>query len=525
MPGWPVMMSELCNYEMIEVCTNIDLRYLRMLHRRIRELEATCIKAGVSVPAFGGENIGEDHSMTDSGQPADSPGTVNQNMSSTMLDGQAQQSPISQAGRSHPMHNAAHVYCSPRKETEVYPNTPFELDSNVTGMGAISSVDEDGRPANEYFGSSSTVSLMRLLTGDANPRPSVQAHATAGETPRRPGRMEQLSALTHAVPTPLSRFQVDEFLLPPRDLADHLLDCFWDRVYCLYPFFHRQSFQDAYDNLWISRSQPAKPLTDLDIGLGNKNHSDPRSIIFICALNMIFALGCHFADIPDHEREAVAHTFFVRAKKFIGLDMLDIRTVGTVQTLLLTVLFLQSTPYPHRCWQSIGVACRLAQGLGLHEAQPDESQHPLEREIHRRTWHGCVMMDTFVSMTYGRPTMTSHLSNVPLPECPVPGPGDEHSPSIMAFYIATIELYRVLDSILSDVYETWRSRDSMTPVGSTRRNGGSSGLDVIIGLEDKLFQYESNLPLFLSWTRPSVPVIEAQKQLVLRRQRNVLHAR
>lgn len=150
------MMSELCNYEMIQVCTNIDLRYLRMLHRRIRELEATCIKAGVSVPAFGGENIGEDHSMTDSGQRADSPGTVNQNMSSTTLDGQAQQSPISQAGRSHPMHNAAHVYCSPRKETEVYPNTPFELDSNVTGMGAISSVDEDGRPANEYFGSSST---------------------------------------------------------------------------------------------------------------------------------------------------------------------------------------------------------------------------------------------------------------------------------------------------------------------------------------------------------------------------------
>jgi hypothetical protein len=95
----------------------------------------------------------------------------------------------------------------------------------------------------------------------------------------------------------------------------------------------------------------------------------------------------------------------------------------------------------------------------------------------------------------------------------------------MAFYIATIELYRVLDSILSDVYETWRGRGSTTPVGSTRRNGGSSGLDVIIGLEDKLFQYESNLPSFLSWTRPSTPVLVAQKQSVLRRQRNVLHAR
>ncbi|KAL5355585.1 fungal-specific transcription factor domain-containing protein [Aspergillus floccosus] len=495
-----------------------------MLHRRIRELEETCIKAGVAVPAFGGERIGEDLSMSDNGQTSDSPELVNQSLLSTSLDGQAQQSPMGQAAMPHPMNNRTPANCSPRTQTGVYPNTPFELDSNVTGMGAIRSVDEDGRPANEYFGSSSTVSLMRLVAGDVGTRRSAHAHGTFRETPTRLGRREQLSSLAHGVSAPPSQFQVEEFLLPPRDLADHLLDCFWDRVYCLYPFFDRKSFQDAYDNLWISRNQPAKPLSDLDIGLGNKNHSDPRSIVFICALNMIFALGCHFADIPVHEREGVAHTFFLRGKKFVGLDMLNIRTVGTVQAFLVSVLFLQSTPYPHRCWQAIGVACRLAQGLGLHEAQPDECQHPLEREIQRRTWHGCVMMDTFVSMTYGRPTMTSHLSNVHLPECSGPGLGDEHSPSIMAFYLASIKLYRILDSILSDVYRAWRSRASMTPVGTKTRHGSHGGIDAIIELEEKLFQYESNLPSFLSWTTPSTPAVDPQHQVLLKRQRNVLHA-
>lgn len=178
-------------------------------------------------------------------------------------------------------------------------------------------------------------------------------------------------------------------------MADHLLDCFWDRVYCLYPFFDHPSFQDAYEDLWMPGSQPSqkKHLSPLNIGLGNVSNSGTHSTVFVCALNMIFAIGCHFADIPVVEREAVAHSFFQRAKQHIGLDMLDIRTIGVVQTLLVTTLYLQSTPYPHRCWNLIGVACRLAQGLGLHEAKQYEFKDVLEQEIQRRTWHGCVMMD------------------------------------------------------------------------------------------------------------------------------------
>ncbi|KAB8263705.1 fungal-specific transcription factor domain-containing protein [Aspergillus pseudonomiae] len=497
-------------------------QYLRMLHHRIRELEETCTKAGVPVPAFGGESL-MDNSLTAENDSGDASGLLDQAILSTTTSAQAQQhSPThhTEPARSHPVN--AHVYSPPVTETEIYPSTPFEPHSNVTGMGAISSVDESGRPVNEYFGSSSAVSLMRLLAKGSGRPHSTTIRNIAEQTPSPLSRREEMSSLTQGAGAPQSKFQVDELLLPPRDLADHLLDCFWDRIYCLYPFFHRQSLQDAYDNLWIGREQPTKPLSNLDIGLGNKNHSGSRSIVFICALNIIFALGCHFADMPVHEREAAAHTFFLRAKRFIGLDILDICSVGTVQCLLLAGLFLQSTPYPHRCWHSIGVACRVAQGLGLHEAQLDDNVHPLEQEIQRLTWHGCVMMDMFVSMTYGRPTMTSHLPSVPLPACSEAGSGEDQSPSVMVFYIATIELYRILDSILSDVYQVWWSKSSATPGGPIAKQGG---LDVIISLEEKLFEYESNLPSFLNWTKPMTPTTMSAKQLILRRQRNVLHAR
>lgn len=188
-------------------------------------------------------------------------------------------------------------------------------------------------------------------------------------------------------------YRFDDFTLPPRMLADHLLKCFFDKIYILYPFFHRPAFEAAYRNVWRGEDDPYIPLTDLQIGLGSSSESGPRSIVFHCALNLMFALGCQFADIHPEEVEPAAQSFFLRAKRFIGLDFLDINTLGVVQTLLITALFLQSSPFPSRCWNSVGVACRIALGLGLHGSNTLAKLSPLESDIRWRAWHGCVMMD------------------------------------------------------------------------------------------------------------------------------------
>ncbi|GFF89331.1 activator of stress genes 1 [Aspergillus lentulus] len=81
--------------------------------------------------------------------------------------------------------------------------------------------------------------------------------------------------------------------------------------------------------------------------------------------------------------------------------------------------------------------------------------------------------------------MTSHLPSVPLPGTEE----EEHSsstPSPMAVYISTIELYRILDSILSDIYQAWPGRSSP---GSKRHTTNHGRLDIIIELEKKLFEY------------------------------------
>jgi hypothetical protein len=53
--------------------------------------------------------------------------------------------------------------------------------------------------------------------------------------------------------------------------------------------------------------------------------------------------------------------------------------------------FLQSTNRPNRCWNVVGMAIRIAQGLGLHVESTGGDL--VERETRRRIWWGCVLMD------------------------------------------------------------------------------------------------------------------------------------
>ncbi|TQB69102.1 hypothetical protein MPDQ_002360 [Monascus purpureus] len=213
--------------------------------------------------------------------------------------------------------------------------------------------------------------------------------------------------------------------------------------------------QTAYKNLRCNTQEQAE-LSELNIGLGSAFDSNANPLVLYNALNIMFALGCHFSNDLGPEREELARSFFHRSERLVCLSFLNIGSIGIVQVLLIVALYLQSTSYTGRCWFSIGIACRIAQGLGLHEATVQDSSTLLETEIRRRTWHGCVIIDLIVSMTFGRPSMTSHIPPVPLPSTVSDsellsdsnGRAGGVGYSLMTFYVSTIELYGILDSIL-----------------------------------------------------------------------------
>ncbi|CAG7951477.1 unnamed protein product [Penicillium salamii] len=554
---------EQCVYKIDNARSASNDEYLKILHERIRELEETCTKGGVAVPPAPSQN-GDEASESQMDEDVDLDPLDTQSRTSAAAEGLLGlgSTPVGPGSTSIPatspfqppklpaqrnISDTEDIYRTPRasqlssdatrpRAGSIYPSPSISSHGNVTAMGAISVPEDDpgtdSPREQQYYGNSSVASFMRLA-GEPMPLQSYMSALREGKN-EAPLTQGSETGLWRDLGHPSVDLRFDDFSLPPRSLADHLLECYWDRVHCLFPFFHRPSFEQAYENLWGSNKSPKPELPQLNIGLGGAYDCGPNSIVFHCALNCIFALGCHFSDIPPSEREAAVYSFFLRAKRFVNLDLLDIGTIGVVQTLLIVSLLLQSTPYPNRCWNAIGLACRAGQGLGLHETTTHSSWKPLETEIRRRTWHSCVIMDMIVSMTHGRPSMTSHISPVPLPEmgiksqasdpCELSGQPCDHKMGYLTFYVSTIELYKILESILSEVYNAWQTRSNSNQASSPRSSKICS-LDVLMELDDRLSAYEANVPSPLNWTNEPLQHSGSGGISIFKRQQNVLRAR
>ncbi len=65
--------------------------------------------------------------------------------------------------------------------------------------------------------------------------------------------------------------------------------------------------------------------------------------------------------------------------------------------------YLTGTQKSVQTWKTHGQAVRAAFQLGLHSSDLARIFSPLEQEIRKKTWYGCVVLDRTLSMTFGRP--------------------------------------------------------------------------------------------------------------------------
>ncbi|KAI9776645.1 MAG: hypothetical protein M1839_009451 [Geoglossum umbratile] len=396
------------------------------------------------------------------------------------------------------------------------------------------------------FSSSLTASLMKQVgsatySGAGHPdghtylQPAHLAPTTASSgLAVKPVRPNPIAMLCEERPS----LKLEDYALPPRPFADHLISQYWTMCATLYPFLHKPTFYLAYEMLWASDRENIELVVSPGAGLGNATDGGPDTSIFYCALNTMFAIGCQFSDIPIKDRSRVANTFFQRSKQLLHLDILSSGSISLVQTLLLVTQYLQCTPYPTRCWNSVGIASRVAQGLGLHLEKSAKRLPSLELEVRRRTWYGCETLEMVVSMTLGRPATTPYRSSVPLPtaiddEYLEPGayncvqPADEFSR--LNFFVEAIKLYKILGNILSSVYEPWidgAGRMGSDPAGFEHLQS-SKGFDMIMSLDSALMRFQSEVPALLKSPNSGVSTskLNSEDPDTLKRQANVLHAR
>ncbi|KAL2009964.1 hypothetical protein VTN00DRAFT_5771 [Thermoascus crustaceus] len=510
--------QELCKYPMEIPKLSSQRQYIEILQERIRQLEEICrVRDSLPSPARSNDRTVQSRSLP----PPDPRHT--DSLSTLLLPTPKHQDSLGAEPNSSLLsrHRDGENAAADREPSSAgvelldgFRNQdgsrygPEELDeqSPINAMGATSLVPGEIQSASEdFYGKSSAASFFNQVqeaffrhSGEHNP-------FSLSESPSSGGSWKTVVGNSLSEPfNPTSSSKLKDYSLPPRALADHLLD--------------------AYRRLWRPDNEVKGSDAPSGVGLGASDC--PRSV-FYCALNTIFALGSQFSEESFAERAAMSGTFFNRSRRLLQIDILDHGNLALVQTLLIMAQYLQSTNLPSRCWNVVGFACRVAHSLGLHLNHGDDKKCTLHQEIRRRTWYGCVVLDAVLSMTLGRPTVTSHDTTVPLPStiddenlsadssnCVQPA----NVFSRTTFFVQAIKLYRILDKILSKIYKPWNEATRGTTTDEERVH--ISRVDVIIQLDAELTNFETNLPDALHWSRGA-----QNRDGILLRQTNVLHAR
>ncbi|KAH8594525.1 fungal-specific transcription factor domain-containing protein [Bisporella sp. PMI_857] len=396
----------------------------------------------------------------------------------------------------------------------------------------VSSVCHKNSPqeSTQYYGDSSGIAFMRAIRhvlGNGVQGDFVEDTTSSGDRLNLVGFDKSVrSELLKLLPKfEGPRLRPELFALPSRSLSDTLLENYWTRVYPLYPFVHRPTFELAYAMLWNPTGSEALLVQESDAGLGNMTDAGPASQTFYCALNMMLALGSQFLDVSVSERNDIATMFDQRSKNLLVVDMMDRGSIAIIQTLLLSGQFLQSTFYPQRCWNGIGVACRIAQGLGLHVDQSPLQISPLGQEMRRRVWYACMMLDMSASMTMGRPLMIMHKfsTSPPSPMKDENFKSDPRGAAAIGLFLERIKLSEILGIILTTIYDQNISNTN-TSAANAKYLQTPIEIDALLEMDKKLTKFQTGLPTELQWAQdgeklrhspgPSVGNLEMQSNFL-----------
>jgi hypothetical protein len=306
--------------------------------------------------------------------------------------------------------------------------------------------------------------------------------------------------------------------LPPKQLADSLLDAYFARVHRLYPFVHEQTFRLEYERVYLR--QDSEGLADC-------------RPVSIALLFMVFAHGAEFCkSTSDIEAVGLAAGFVDRAKRIVFAQIFRQESLELVQSLLLMCQYLQSTLELNQCWSLVGLMIRTAISLGLHfNPTATEDLTTIDKEVRKRVWWGCFMVDRTLSMKLGRPPsiLSATAFDVDLPldvddqyisaDLITPRQPD-YRPSLMLFFTHTIQQGRIIEKVLHELYRP--GPNLVKDAGKSLLKQTSTDSRLIgqtVLLDGELLSWWNSAPAHLR-DRPDIPdgpEFEAQ--------RNVLYAR
>ncbi|KAJ5677468.1 transcriptional regulatory protein GAL4 [Penicillium maclennaniae] len=315
----------------------------------------------------------------------------------------------------------------------------------IDGMGAINFTDEEDCG---FFGPSSNIAFLRHISraiarGNAH-TPAVPSLSSPGQTG---GGMLNVSRSrpsedSRSREQALSKNEVNIFALPSEDRTWSLIQIYFEKTGQLLPFIHEASFCETYFRM---RADNFKRVRRTWLGL----------------LNIVLAISTSLhteGDLPAGRRIEESDVYYQRANGLCDRDSKRNATLEMVQYLLVLGQYLQGTQKSVQAWTTHGLAISAAFQLGLHSPEANRRFSPLDSEIRKRTWYGCILLDRTLSMTFGRPCTIpeSYVKlELPLQDMQVLSstPKKETCQHLDGwFFTAAIKLYVVMFNVLDTCY-------------------------------------------------------------------------
>ncbi|KAL7268301.1 hypothetical protein RUND412_009080 [Rhizina undulata] len=202
----------------------------------------------------------------------------------------------------------------------------------------------------------------------------------------------------------ISGGQVDPFTLPPKELADELLNAFFVTIHSSFPIVLKQLFMKQYEAFFQCFYPPG---------------SSKR---WLAMLNLMFAIGALYGREVDaswkEETESGHLKYFARAR-ILSLDegsIFEMADLQQVQVIGLAGVYLVASNQTNRAWNVIGLAIRYAQTLGLNLRNDVPDLDEVEKEMRIRMWYSLYSMEHLLCLMTGRPSAIQDRDcSVPIP--------------------------------------------------------------------------------------------------------------
>jgi transcriptional regulatory protein GAL4 len=264
--------------------------------------------------------------------------------------------------------NEQHVVEGRNSESGLSPeksNTSEDVEEEsiaMDGMASLTIGDSEGG----YLGASSGAAMLRLI----DPR------AANASTPRKKSSRVPSDRVSRGDETwPEVLYEQPD---PNRHIVDTMIDAYFGLYHISFPIVHEPTFRAQYSEL-IER---------------------PNGDCWKFLAYVVAAVGVFTTTSAGDDSDMA---LFAHAKSLMHMSYLESGNLTLIQALGLMSNYLQRKDMPNSGYNYLGLASRMAMGLGLHKEFPGWKIQPLKMETRRRVWWCLAIFDIGATITYGRP--------------------------------------------------------------------------------------------------------------------------